>query len=302
LAHLKAAAGNTGARAVEELAHLKAAAGETGARAVEELAMLKAAAGVKGARAVAAAGERGARMLKAAAGAAAGEKNVEELGVASVKAITELSRRARGLAVGTLPMVIAAAFCTAMSTAFHVFWCMSPEALRIFGQLDFMGIAVLCAGHAWTGVFYAFYCSPTIRNRYFAAILISLLTSMNVIMSSKFRAKDSRTYRAAVFSCLGASIVVPVIHSGILHEWKHDAYPTFAVWMVAAGISYLIGVILYASRVPECCRPGKHDGWWSSHQLMHCAVIIGASFHTYGCHLLISYRIERGCAFSPLKF
>lgn len=39
------------------------------------------------------------------------------------------------LRVGTLPLLLTATFCTAASTAFHVFSCYSPRALRIFAQV-----------------------------------------------------------------------------------------------------------------------------------------------------------------------
>ncbi len=206
----------------------------------------------------------------------------------------------RELNFGTLPLLIAAVICTACSTAFHVFWPLSPRALKFFGQLDFVGIAILCAGHAVTSVFFAFYCRTSTANRYYAWITVVLLASLRVILSPKFRAKTSRNYRAVVFTLLGGSIVVPVLHAGVEHNWTADKYHIFMFWMSLAGVAYVTGAVLYASRVPECCRPGKHDRLWSSHQLMHIAVIFGACFHTYVCHIFIRYRIDRGCSVSPL--
>ena len=222
-----------------------------------------------------------------------GLNNTSAIAAASLPLLRELN-------FGTLPLLIAAAFCTACSTAFHVFWPLSPRALKFFGQLDFVGIATLCAGHAITSVFFAFYCRTSTANKYYAWITIVTVASLRIILSSKFRAKTSRNYRAAVFCFLGASIIVPVLHAGTLHKWTADMYPTFVFWMTLAGIAYVTGAFLYALRVPECCRPGKHDRLWASHQLMHIAVIFGACFHTYVCHLLIRYRIDRGCSLSPL--
>jgi adiponectin receptor len=52
--------------------------------------------------------------------------------------------------------------------------------------------------------------------------------------------------------------------------------PTF--W-VAGGAAYLIGALLYMSRVPEKCKPGAFNHFGSSHQIFHFCVIAGALIH-----------------------
>lgn len=214
--------------------------------------------------------------------------------------VVQAEETLRGLAKGTLPVLLMAGLCTGLSCAYHVFWPMSSKALKFWGQLDFVGIACLCAGHAVTAVYYSFYCAPEIAFKYYIGIGTVLLTALNLILSAKFRAKSSRVLRAVTFTALGTSICLPVIHAGYLHSWKLDAFPLFFGWLFSAGVFYLIGATLYATRAPECCRPGKHDRYAASHQLMHFAVIIGAFLHAYGCHLLINYRVAVGCSRSPL--
>jgi adiponectin receptor len=48
------------------------------------------------------------------------------------------------------------------------------------------------------------------------------------------------------------------------------------------GASYLIGVAIYISRVPERFYPGKFDFIGSSHNIWHLFVLIAALFHYLG--------------------
>lgn len=200
---------------------------------------------------------------------------------------------------GMLPLLVTAAFCTAASTLYHVFWVYSPRAYRVFGKLDFVGIALLCVGHGVSAIFYAFFCKPELATRYYVAIAVVFAACIAAIFTPRFQDPAFRTYRTIIFSLLGASSAVPFAHAGYSHSWYQDNFSNSVPWMVATIVAYGSGAFIYASRYPERCRPGKHDKFWSSHQLMHLLVIAGGSCHAYHCHSLMNYRLDHGCAASP---
>ncbi|KAI9145915.1 hemolysin-III related-domain-containing protein [Paraphysoderma sedebokerense] len=43
--------------------------------------------------------------------------------------------------------------------------------------------------------------------------------------------------------------------------------------------SYILGAVIYVARFPECKFPGKFDIWFSSHQIWHMLVFVGAYAH-----------------------
>lgn len=214
-------------------------------------------------------------------------------------AVAEILREHRR---GMLPLLLAACFCMAASTLYHVFWVYSRSALDTLGKLDFMGIACLCSGHAASGVFYAFYCRPQIARIYYVCIACACLSAVYAIFSPGFHTPSARLHRTLVFSALGGFTILPLAHAGVLHQWSTHEFRMVALTAMAALCFYFTGAVLYASRWPECCRPGKHDRFCSSHQLMHFAVVAGASIHLNGCYNMMSYRLEHGCSVSPLLF
>jgi len=59
-----------------------------------------------------------------------------------------------------------------------------------------------------------------------------------------------------VFLALGLSCIVPATHLAWLIG-RHDAF----VYLVLIGASYVLGAVIYATRVPESIWPGRFDTW-----------------------------------------
>lgn len=201
---------------------------------------------------------------------------------------------------GMLPLLCAAVFCMFASTAFHAFWIYSPKALTWLGKLDFLGISVLCCGHGITGIYHLFYCAPTLTHRYYKAIAIAEILTVCCICIPGFGSPKARPIRATVFCLLGSSVIFPIMHAGSLHEWQSYEFELAFLSAVMALSIYGIGAVIYVARFPECCRVGQHDKFFSSHQIMHIAVIFGVALHMKGCYSLMSFRLEHGCTASPI--
>lgn len=199
-----------------------------------------------------------------------------------------------------LPLLLAATFCMAFSTTFHACWIYSPTACKLLSKLDFVGISLLCCGHAITGIFHLFYCRPRTAYTYYVLVLLFEMAALFAIFSPSFEGPGARHVRAAVFCGLGASGLFPLLHAGLLHSWTDDKFLVLLGSAAASIFVYFFGAVIYVVRFPECCRVGHHDRWGASHQIMHIAVIAGCWIHFAGIYRLVQYRLDVGCSLSPL--
>jgi adiponectin receptor len=53
-------------------------------------------------------------------------------------------------------------------------------------------------------------------------------------------------------------------------------------YMIVMGLSYVVGALLYGSRIPERFFPGKVDYFGASHQIFHVLVLVGVWTHFVG--------------------
>lgn len=213
----------------------------------------------------------------------------------------------RGEAARTLaPLAVAAVYCLATSALYHAAWVRSARALLVLSRADFCGIALLCAGHAMSGVRALFYCDPR-RGEWLSAVRVysavaaaAAVVTARCVLAPGFGGKRAHLARSAAFSLLGGVCLAPVVHAGAAHGWADEEFLGMARCVALSMACYAAAVGFYASRLPECCRPGKHDLWCSSHQFMHCLVVAGAWVHFSGIRDALDRRLQVGCAVSAL--
>jgi len=58
---------------------------------------------------------------------------------------------------------------------------------------------------------------------------------------------------------------------------------------------YISGAVMYATRIPERCHPGRFDHFGSSHQIFHVMVLLAAITHYFGCLRFYEWRIMTPC-------
>lgn len=219
----------------------------------------------------------------------------------------EVLNIARAEAARTLiPLLVAAVYCLSTSTVYHAAWVRSPRALSILSRADFSGIALLCAGHTMSGVRALFFCDPH-RSEWTSAIRVcSAISAIAAVVTARcvlipgFGGRHAHKARSLAFTILGAFSAAPVIIGGIRHGWGDPEFVWMARYIYLSILCYVVGMVLYATRIPECCRPGKHDVWCSSHQFMHILVIAGAYSHYAGISATLEHRLQNGCVLSPL--
>ncbi|QLL35076.1 hypothetical protein HG536_0H04520 [Torulaspora globosa] len=179
--------------------------------------------------------------------------------------------------------------CLTLSSIFH---CLKNHSLSVatFGnKLDYLGIVVLIVNSMISIMYYGFHESPSLFY-FFTVVTCSFgLACAVVSMKERFRTREWRPYRAALFVAFGLSAVLPII-AGSIHYGFSELYLRIQVkWVLLGGIFYIVGAVLYGMRFPEKCSPGRFDIWGHSHQLFHILVVVAALCHLNG--LIKSYDL-----------
>ncbi len=64
---------------------------------------------------------------------------------------------------------------------------------------------------------------------------------------------------------------------------------------VFGGLTYISGCLIYISRTPERCYPGRFDLIGSSHQIWHCFVFGGIILHHFASVDSYYDRVNNQC-------
>ncbi|PKU86597.1 heptahelical transmembrane protein 4-like [Dendrobium catenatum] len=187
-----------------------------------------------------------------------------------------------------------AMFCLLMSSACHLLSCHCSKTSYIMLRLDFAGISGLIVSSFYPLVYYTFTCNPFFRDLYLASITFFGLATVVVSLMPVFDSPQFRPVRAVLFACMAASGMVPIAHKMMAFGHRPEAMLTTGYEMLM-GMFYLVGVVVYAARVPERWLPGKFDLAGHSHQLFHVLVVAGAYTHYLASLVYLGWRETEGC-------
>ncbi|KAK1716729.1 hemolysin III family channel protein [Colletotrichum acutatum] len=180
--------------------------------------------------------------------------------------------------------------CLGMSAAYHAMSNHSPEVAKWGNKLDYSGIVFLIVGSYVPAMYYGFYCHPALLKFYLTTICLLGLGCGAVSWIEFFRAPEWRTFRACMFTALGTSGVVPVLHGLTIYGRQEMEDRMSLNWVVLHGLMYIFGAFLYAFRWPERSFPRTFDIWGSSHQIFHFFVVMAAVTHLYGMTKAFDYH------------
>ncbi|RLM98906.1 heptahelical transmembrane protein 4-like isoform X1 [Panicum miliaceum] len=172
-----------------------------------------------------------------------------------------------------------AMLCLLTSSACHLILCHSERTAYVTLRLDYAGIASLIVTSFYPLAYYSFLCAPALRRLYMGSITALGAAAATVSLVPAFQAPELRPLRAALFSCMGASGVVPIAHKLMLYGGTAPGAVASAAYEALMGALYGLGVAVYAARVPERWAPGRFDLVGHSHQLFHLFVVAGAYAH-----------------------
>ena len=187
---------------------------------------------------------------------------------------------------------LAAMICLSCSTMYHLFNNHSHQVAQLFGRLDYSGIAILITGSSIPAFYYGFYCQTVAKYTHITIIAMLCVGCVVVSLWKKFGTHKYRPLRFATFLSFGLYGFVPglqvVLKEGFLKEHINQA----VIGLLIMAAVYILGAVVYVTRVPERFFPGKFNTWASSHQLFHICVVCAALVHYDTLLSMIKYRMS----------
>ena len=183
---------------------------------------------------------------------------------------------------GLLPFYAGAVTCLTLSASYHATSNVSLKVAQKGNQADYLGILALIIGSFISSILYGFHCHPSLQIAYCVMIGSIGLACAIVTVNPGFRTPEWRTFRATMFVAMGLSAVIPVIHGLRLYGIEGMEDRIGLRWLVAQGITYILGASIYARRIPEKWYPGTFDIFGASHQIFHVFVLAAAGLHLIG--------------------
>lgn len=187
-----------------------------------------------------------------------------------------------------------AMFCLLASSTCHLLSCHSERASDIMLKLDYAGIAALITTSFYPLVYYSFMCHPFFCNLYLGSITILGIATILFSLLPVFQTPEFRTIRAMLFTGMGMFGILPIFHKLVMFWDQPEALHTTG-YEVLMGAFYVLGAVVYATRVPERWMPGKFDIAGHSHQLFHVLVVAGAYTHYHAGLVYLKWRDLEGC-------
>jgi len=172
------------------------------------------------------------------------------------------------------------------STIFHTFSCQSHRWYKWFARLDYTGICMMIVGSYYPCIYYTLRCHPAVSILHLSLISIAGAIGILVSMMPVFQAPRFRVLRVLVFVAVGLYILILLPHIWFLYGFG-QIWPL--LWrLLIMGALYICGAVIYATRSPECCCPGKFDYGWHSHPIWHIFTIVAGLVQMY--NVLFAYE------------
>jgi len=184
--------------------------------------------------------------------------------------------------------------CMIMSAVFHTFTSHSQEASEFCLLMDLAGIGASITASYISGIYYAFWCSPSWCTFYLATVGGFIL--FGALARHHLNKEENLMVRLVYFVFFVVWGFVPTIHwvimnGGVYSDEVRIFLPRIIFMYLMCGLAFLF----YIAKFPEIFLPGKFDIFGSSHQWWH-AIIWGclAYWHHTG-FTFAEYRLESGC-------
>ncbi|KAL4794678.1 hemolysin-III related-domain-containing protein [Aspergillus venezuelensis] len=174
--------------------------------------------------------------------------------------------------------ILSAAACFFLSAFCHLFSSHSHAMSKIGTSMDYLGIVVFIEGTCLSGFYYGLREHITLLYFYWIMILLIGALCTVVALSPTFHTPAWRPLRATTFVSLGLFSLIPILHGIYLYGFKELEKRMGLRWSFVQGFFYILGCVIFASRVPERWHPGRYDTFGASHQVFHlCALAAAAS-------------------------
>jgi len=189
--------------------------------------------------------------------------------------------------------IFCAAYGLFASCVFHWFNCINSTYHLRLRTLDFGGIAANILGGSWPIAYYTFYCHPTVLFLYFLTLTITTPILLALPFISFFH--QHTRLRTLLYAINGGMPAFGYFHYVFMEGFSSEFLPILFVPIFLAYCFFMVGMVLYLTRVPERFWPGVFDLLGTSHQLWHVLVVIGQWLLCIGIAEAANYRYKSQC-------
>ena len=185
-------------------------------------------------------------------------------------------------------------------------------------RLDYLGISFVMMTAGSVFFYYGFYDSHFYQQLYIWLFCIYCTLSLLLTYLERFSDPDYHILRAILFLLEGFfgkynnwqdfglklsflySAFVPLVHLflntlSLKLDVAQQIFKSMQL-LLLAGISNLVGAIIYIYKVPERLKQGLFDISFNSHQLFHVHHIIAAIIYYHGIVIMASVHIDQSYA------
>eukprot|EP00092_Neocalanus_flemingeri_P000826 GFUD01000879.1.p1 GENE.GFUD01000879.1~~GFUD01000879.1.p1 ORF type:complete len:306 (-),score=77.57 GFUD01000879.1:100-1017(-) len=184
--------------------------------------------------------------------------------------------------------------CMIMSAVFHTFTSHSEEASEFCLQMDLAGIGASVTASYISGIYYAFWCSPSWCSFYLATVVGFIFCG--ALARNLLNKEENFMIRLVYFVSFVVWGCVPTIHwaimnGGIYNDEVRIFLPRIIFMYLICGVAFLF----YIAKFPEICLPGKFDIFGSSHQWWHVIIWVCLAYWHHTSFTFAEFRLESGC-------
>lgn len=169
-----------------------------------------------------------------------------------------------------------------LSSIYHTLMNHSHRVSSFCLLLDFVGILCLILSSFISGIYVGFYCDPSLQKTYWGIIVTLITISTLLVLHPRLQGPAWRPHRTTAFILTALSGFAPIGHGLLRYGWEDMVRRSGMPWWFAEGFWYGLGVVFFASRIPEKWHWGRYDLVGSSHQIFHVCVVFGAACHCWG--------------------
>jgi adiponectin receptor len=172
--------------------------------------------------------------------------------------------------------------CFFLSALFHTIANHSESVAACGVQLDYVGIVLLMWGAIIPSVYYGFYCEPNLQKAYWIAVSSVAFACITITVHPSFRSPQLRPYRAVMYTFLGLSAIISMIHGVLIHGWAVQNRRVGLMYAISTAALNIVAAVIYSTRFPERCQPRRFDIYGHSHQLLHIIVVFAGLIYLAG--------------------
>ncbi|KAI8898680.1 hemolysin-III related-domain-containing protein [Globomyces pollinis-pini] len=186
----------------------------------------------------------------------------------------------------------------ATSSLYHLHLCVDEKAFRFWGCMDFSGISASIGSCSLTVSYFLLHCESGMRVFWLCALIFPNMVGIIGPMFERWSSTEFRTTRSMIYFFSGLAAIGPFIYFDLQHGMKQfpnsPENPVLSI-LTSMSIQFLIGMIVYETRIPERFGPGKFDFLGNSHQIWHIFVVTGTMTMYNGIVGLIMWKLDDKC-------